>query len=156
MLHSRLSVTLYTHRPQTKEELFNLHHAQARNVVEHIFGIFKHRFFLLIHTPEFNLRIQAKIVAVLGVLFNFIRIHDPGDINAEQFSACIDRAHRTPRDDVYEVPAREELGCYISAVEKDKADKRRDDIAERMWVNYLEYLCNSGDEEEVDADALYL
>lgn len=155
MLHSRLSVTLYTHRPQTKEELFNLRHAQARNVVERIFGIFKRRFFLLIHTPEFDLRTQAKIVAALAVLFNFIRIHDPDDINTEQFRARADRAHRTPRDDVYEVPAREELGGYISAVEKDEADKRRDDIAERMWVDYREYLRNGGDEEEVDADALY-
>jgi hypothetical protein len=29
--------------PVNKEELFNLQHAQARNVIEHIFGVLKNR-----------------------------------------------------------------------------------------------------------------
>ncbi|EIM84146.1 uncharacterized protein STEHIDRAFT_159740 [Stereum hirsutum FP-91666 SS1] len=120
------------------------------------FGIFKRKFYLLIHTPEFDLKTQAKIVAALAVIFNFIRIHDPEDINVEQFDARAERAHRAPRDDVYEVPVVEELGGFVSTVEKDEADSRRDGIAERMWADYKEYLQNGGDEEEVDYDELYM
>ena len=32
------------YRPKTKEELFNLRHASARNVIERIFGVLKCRF----------------------------------------------------------------------------------------------------------------
>ena len=32
------------HSPANKEELFNLHHASACNVIQYIFGVFKHRF----------------------------------------------------------------------------------------------------------------
>lgn len=50
----------------------------------------------------------------------------------------------------------EELGGFVSTVEKDEADSRRDGIAERMWADYKEYLQNGGDEEEVDYDELYM
>ena len=34
-------------RPQNKYELFNLRHAQARNIIERIFGVLKNRFQIL-------------------------------------------------------------------------------------------------------------
>jgi hypothetical protein len=64
-------------RPQNKEELFNLCHAQARNVIERIFGVLKKRFRILLIGPEYDMTIQAQIPAALCALHNFIHIHDP-------------------------------------------------------------------------------
>ena len=38
--------------PTTPQELFNLRHASARNIVERIFGILKNRFAILQHNPS--------------------------------------------------------------------------------------------------------
>ena len=42
LLNINLIFSIYSFA--NKEELFNLHHASARNVIEHIFGVLKHRF----------------------------------------------------------------------------------------------------------------
>ncbi|KAF9493224.1 hypothetical protein BDN71DRAFT_1376471, partial [Pleurotus eryngii] len=52
-------------------------HAQARNVVECVFGVVKRRFQLINTAPEYSLKKQAKMVLVLCVLQNFIHVHDP-------------------------------------------------------------------------------
>jgi hypothetical protein len=44
-----------SHCPQNKEELFNLRHSQARNVIERRFGIDKRRFGLMTACPEYFL-----------------------------------------------------------------------------------------------------
>ncbi|KAH9154153.1 hypothetical protein AeRB84_003701 [Aphanomyces euteiches] len=41
-------------RPQNKEELFNLRHAQLRNCIERIFGILKMRFPVLFHGVRYH------------------------------------------------------------------------------------------------------
>jgi len=66
-------------RPANKEELFNLHHSSARNVIERIFGVMKHRFRILLLAPEYSLEIQARIPAALAAIHNFIRSHDPNN-----------------------------------------------------------------------------
>ena len=62
------------------EELFNLRHASARNVIEHIFGVLKRRFRILVHPPEYSMDIQARLPPALAALHNFIRIHNPDEI----------------------------------------------------------------------------
>src|ERR1700678_4792845 len=66
--------------PANAEELYNLRHASARNIVERIFGVLKHRFAILIRPPEYNMEIQARIPPALGAVYNFIRDHDPNEI----------------------------------------------------------------------------
>ena len=44
-------------RPVNKEELFNLRHAQAQNVIEHIFGVLKRRFRILVIPPEYSVKV---------------------------------------------------------------------------------------------------
>jgi len=77
-------------RPQNPWELFNLQHAQARNIIEHIFGVLKQRFQILVLSPEYNMNIQARIPAALAALHNFIHINEgdgaddiPDSIDAE-------------------------------------------------------------------------
>ena len=56
-------IFLYTsfiyNRPTTKEELFNLRHASAHNVIECIFGVLKRRFRILHLAPEYDMEVQA-------------------------------------------------------------------------------------------------
>ena len=63
------------YRPRNKEELFNLRHASAWNIIEHIFGVIKCKYRILLIPPEYNMEIQACITASLAVVHNSICSH---------------------------------------------------------------------------------
>jgi len=65
--------------PQNKEELFNLCHASARNVIERLFGIVKNRFRILNCAPGFDMDLQCRIPVALAAIHNFIIHYDPHD-----------------------------------------------------------------------------
>jgi hypothetical protein len=112
-------------RPANKEELYNLRHASARNVVERIFGILKRRFVILIHPPEYGMHIQVRIPPALGALHNFIRIHDPGEINDFTFENLRFDVDGEEGGDLAVGPA--------GAVERKRATDKRNQIAQAMW-----------------------
>ncbi|KIL55163.1 hypothetical protein M378DRAFT_18193 [Amanita muscaria Koide BX008] len=128
-------------RPQTYQELFNLRHAQARNVIERVFGIIKKRFNLLRAAPEYSEVMQAKFVSSIGALHNFIRIHDPsdnamtesvdGEITTASGTHLVEEGPGQPRE-----ISQEELGFQITNEEKERAEARRDRIAKKMWDDY--------------------
>ena len=67
-------------KPQNKQELFNLRHAQLRNVIERIFGVLKKRFKILTRMESFAFIAKQKdnigqidIVECCFLLHNFIR-----------------------------------------------------------------------------------
>jgi hypothetical protein len=135
-------------RPKTPEELFNLRHAQARNIVERIFGILKRRWALFNRAPEYPIQTQAMLVAAIAALHNFIRIHD-GEDNADSLGPESDGSQRvgaesSSLDAFVDLEPREiapeELGMYISEEEKVRAAARRDRIKDQMWADYVEYL----------------
>ena len=72
-------VFYFVYRPRNKEELFNLQHASAHNVIKCIFGVLKHRFQILLLALEYSIQIQVRIPAVLCAIHNFIRIHDSAE-----------------------------------------------------------------------------
>src|SRR6266571_2412097 len=65
---------------QNYKELFNYRHAQLRNHVERIFGLFKRHFQVLMQVLEYSLDMQARLVPALAVLHNFVCIHNPTDL----------------------------------------------------------------------------
>ena len=67
-------------RPVNKEELFNLHHAVARNVIECIFGIVKKWWVILTCPAQYDMDVQVWIPLALAALHNFILQFDPADI----------------------------------------------------------------------------
>jgi hypothetical protein len=69
-------------RPRDEEELFNLRHASARNVIERIFGVLKQRFHILVNPPRIDFDKQARLPPALAALHNFIRKNNPDDIAA--------------------------------------------------------------------------
>ena len=67
-------------RPRNADELFNLRHASARNVIEQIFGVLKWCFRILVHPLQIDIDMQACLPPALAALHNFIQMHDPDDI----------------------------------------------------------------------------
>lgn len=126
-------------RPANKEELFNLRHASARNVIERIFGILKRRFVILTHPPEYSMAIQVRLPPALGAMHNFIRLHDPGEID----DFVIDD----------EISGENQGGAGLGRgpagiVEQREANRRRNEIAQAMWVQYQEILHERGMDAE--------
>ena len=65
-------------KPIDQEELFNLHHSQAQNCIECIFGVVKKHFRILLIAPEYkkNKSLQNRIPSALISIHNFICHHD--------------------------------------------------------------------------------
>lgn len=120
-------------RPQNACELFNLRHSGARNVIERIFGVVKRRFRLMVAAPEYSLEVQGKIIRAICVLHNFICVHNP-DEDLGVTDAELSR--RTPRRSVADFRG------SVSAEERTNANARRDEIAQRMWEQYQEYIAD--------------
>lgn len=118
-------------RPQNKEELFNLRHSSARNVVERIFGVVKKRWTILMRPPEYSMTIQVRIFPALAAIHNFIRIHDTEDIHDFDDEIC--DPHPSARTGQLAT-------SLVSPAERERAADRRDEIAQQMWDDYLEYL----------------
>jgi hypothetical protein len=108
-----------------KEELFNLRHASARNAIEHIFGVLKRRFRILLLAPEYSMDIQKRIPAALAAIHNFISIHNPHD-----------RPISSTSDDVAAAQMYENVD-EDAAFGPNDSDLRRDMIAQKMWDDYI-------------------
>ena len=118
-------------RPRTKEELFNLRHASARNVIERIFGVLKRKFRILHTAPEYSMSIQARIPVALAALYNFNQKYEESEPDHEQ-------------DDP--IGGGDGDGDGDEAVYNDGVDEpnaMRDQIAAAMWTQYLEeHICH--------------
>ncbi|KIK75049.1 hypothetical protein PAXRUDRAFT_173935, partial [Paxillus rubicundulus Ve08.2h10] len=114
-------------------------HAQARNVIEQIFGVMKCRFRLMIACPEYSVATQAKFFPALAILHNFIRTHCPSADNIQHYQDTFTPLGGDLEQD-YEhiVPAH--YGLDIGSAEAETAAARRDRIAEAMWASYQEVL----------------
>src|SRR5882757_1663520 len=104
------------HSPANREELFNLRHASARNVVERIFGALKKRFNILTHPPEYDMDIQARVPPATAALHNFIFEHDPEEV---------EEVSQTPDPNPGNLPAERDFGTLghgpPSSAEKARA-----------------------------------
>jgi hypothetical protein len=117
---------LIAFRPSNEEELFNLRHACARNVIERIFGILKRRFTIFSHPPEYNMKLQVRLPPALGAVHNFICIHDPEEI--DNFADISDEGTHERYGTLALGPAGHAERLWVA--------ENCDEIAERMWVQY--------------------
>ncbi len=133
------------HNPK---ELFNLHHASARNAIEQIFGILKQHFRILHLPPEYSMSIQALIPPALAALHNFIRQHDPDEIQMYDNNDN-DNDNDEDNDGPLELelqmgPQPESVGELgigpVMQEETLRANERRDKIVGAMWDQYQHYL----------------
>jgi hypothetical protein len=121
--------------PANKEELFNLRHAQKRNVVERIFGVVKKRWGILTRPPQFTMDIQAKIPSALAALHNFIMQHNSQD--------CLHYVSNM-EDDLDPNPGVVQQNPHgvlstqaVNQAEKTQATAYHEHIAQEMWDEYL-------------------
>lgn len=117
-------------RPETKEELFNLRHAQGRNMIEHLFGVLKKRFKILRQALEYALSLQVKVVRAIAAIYNFIR----DEVDETEFEQTF--AEESQRNETSQ--QMEEGTMQV----QDDAGMRafREQLAERMWEDYQAYL----------------
>lgn len=105
-----------------------MRHAQARNVVERIFGVLKKRWNILNYAPQYDMEIQAKIPAGLAAVHNFIMDYDNTDI------------YHYLEDLIDEEPNGRLGNGAIRQEEREEASNLRDRIAEAMWESYQTFL----------------
>jgi hypothetical protein len=86
------------------------------------------------------LRAQAWLPAALGALHTFIRSYDPDEINDLTSTDQSDSMQDSGLDATYENLAT----GHVGNAERNRADQRRDEIAELMWVQYVEELRRRG------------
>ena len=149
-------------RPRSREELFNLRHASARNVIERIFGVLKHRYRVLQLPLEYSLEIQSCLPASLAAVHNFILIHTPVDGNAPDNTDEVEVGgdeHLYQGGDPFAAGDGEENHANVGV----EAGVMRDDMAQRMWDDYQAILLGRedlGDSDSSDIldgiDALHL
>lgn len=123
-------------RPVNKEELFNLRHASARNVIERIFGVVKRRFRILLISPEYSIDIQARIPTALCALHNYIRAHDPDEGPLPHIPVVNDNHH----DTFPAPPGHADTDNSGAAPIHTNTNNLRDQIATQMWEDYQNYL----------------
>jgi hypothetical protein len=120
------------------KELFNLRHAQARNVIERIFGVLKQRFRILLLPPHYPLAFQSRIPVALCALQNFIQEidQDEGAIPTDSYQS----AYTPFSPDIYD----DDSGFIAEDDDEANSDVklRRINIANEMWESYLNYMAD--------------
>src|ERR1700722_5705893 len=114
-------------RTEISNELYNLRHAQYRNVVERIFGVLKMRYPILDKATWWPDEYQVKLVPALCALHNFIRVHDWDDMEAAVKIWDHEYANKPPE----EVKSKQTYAEI--AAESTQARELRDKRAEKMW-----------------------
>ncbi|POW10394.1 hypothetical protein PSHT_08786 [Puccinia striiformis] len=118
-------------KPQSYQELFNLRHASARNVIERIIGVIKHRFQVINAGCYYNISIQVKVIIVMAFIHNFIRVTDPTDIILSDEETTLPDPRQPDTVEYGELHHR-----GITRCESTQAAKMRNGIAKKMWSDY--------------------
>lgn len=83
----------------------------------------------MVAAPEYSPETQSKIVLALCALHNFIRVHDPDDLDDQDWQGEIER--RPP------MAVAADLGSRVNQAERDRATAKQKQIAHDMWVDYV-------------------
>ena len=133
-------------QPQNREELFNLRHAQLRNVIERIFGVAKNAFPVLECMPLYpTVATQAEIVECCFLVLNFRRLNMMyEDTNAfMEYNADGDRHYYiVPEDEADRDPGND--NAPVNRNTTGELNAWRDGIAEELWNGYMIELANRG------------
>ena len=99
----------------------------------------KKRFAILTTAPEYSLKTQARLVAALVAIHNFIWVYDPEDL-PEIDDDQIVTGHGTEVD-------LGRLQSGISTEEQNHASDFRKKIALAMWQDYTEWKARHGNRQ---------
>jgi hypothetical protein len=128
------------HRLHNRKELFNLCHAMLQNAVEHIFGVIKHQFHILLLPPEYKMDIQVCIPPALCLVHNVIQVHNPN--NMMDYRNVLDVHILTDTGNLANGPPTEQA-CT-------RASPRHDQIASEMWEAYNRERIQRGEQAIIE------
>ncbi|KAL0451546.1 UNVERIFIED_CONTAM: hypothetical protein Slati_1132700 [Sesamum latifolium] len=111
--------------PRNKQELFNLKHSSARNVIERTFGLLKVRWGILRSQSFYPIDVQNKIIIVCCILHNFIRNEMPDDPLEREI----------PDAPVSEVETN--VDCVLTIESNTVWSAWREDLASTMYAEWL-------------------
>jgi DDE superfamily endonuclease len=118
-------------RPENLKELFNLRYSSLRNVIERIFGVLKRQWQILGgHGCEYSINTQTDLFYALVGLYNFGRDHDKEETFEDE--SIEDEVVERQSDNIK----------VIYGIGNKWMEQKRDEIANRMWVDYQEYIQN--------------
>ena len=121
-------------KPENSKELFNLRHASRRNVIERIFGVVKRKYQILRSPAEYSIETQTRIILACCTLHNYVRIKE-GETADTLLNA------ESPLDETDDIqPA---VVYPESTMSSKKMDRFRDELAEKMWVQYQGYIATN-------------
>jgi hypothetical protein len=130
---------LASQKPANSKELFNLRHASLRNVVERIFGVLKNKYKILRTAPEYSIDTQTRIVLACTALHNWVRSIEGKNADLYLELEAKERGEEETIQPVIVYPE--------GVVTSKTMDRFRDQLAEKMWVDYQRYI-NSSNEED--------
>jgi hypothetical protein len=120
-------------KPENSKELFNLRHASLRNVIERIFGVVKRKYQILQTPSEYSIETQTRIILACTGVHNWVR-----GIEGQNADILLDS------DILGKGGVREAIQPSIlypeGVITSKKMDNFRDQLAERMWVDYQQYI----------------
>ncbi|XP_057768669.1 uncharacterized protein LOC130988742 [Salvia miltiorrhiza] len=118
-------------RPQNTEELFNLRHDKAQNVIELAFGILKMRWAALRSSTYYPIKIQIRLMMACVLLDNFIRSNMAIDPVEQQYDLLLQELEITndePKD-------------FVDTINSSQAwNAEMDALAQTMWQQYCDAM----------------
>jgi len=136
--HLREQAAAKDGRPRNKKELFNLRHAQFRNVIERLFGVVKARWPVLALGPHSNTKLkqQKRLIHALAALHNIINQlgQPPEDEDRPVLGVGEYEGVDLPEPSQEVSHNNDQRGRR--AKPKDAWVMYRDDVASRMWRAY--------------------
>ena len=112
------------YQPTTPEELFNMKHSSARNIIERCFGVLKMRWAILRSPPFYPIRTVNGIVMACCLLHNLIRREMAIDPMEEYYNISGPRRQRRDEE-------------HIDTIESsDEWRVKRDQLAREMFDSW--------------------
>ena len=118
-----------------KKELYNLHHATQRNCVERIFGCIKKKNSILQAAPEIELKKQVWLIYALCMLWNFMCKPELVETVFQDYSEQDHLNFQFSNNNENKLPP-------TTAQEEQYMKFRQDQLANKFWDEYQNYLCN--------------
>jgi hypothetical protein len=102
------------------------------------------RKYQILRTPsEYSIETRTRIILACTALHNWVRFHE--GLNADILLEKESNASRTARESIQPAVVYPE-----GVISSKKMDKFRDELAEKMWIDYQRYLATGGTEEEFE------
>lgn len=117
-----------TQTPQTPQEIYNMRHTKARNVIERAFGIMKMRWGILRSASYYPVKTQVRLIMACFLLHNFIRTEMADD----PMEAALEEMAEDQHDEGVDGEAE-----YVDGIEATAEwNHKRDELANAMWADF--------------------